>query len=91
MICKASISRFVVIRRGLVVAKFIHIIQCYFFHMLFVDMLYVEICKVVGTWCPFYKYSLTLIPARISNYIHFKVWDEITHPFLNFNGCTVGF
>ena len=25
----------------------------------------------------------------ISNYIHYKVWDEITYPFLNFNGCTV--
>ena len=28
-------------------------------------------------------------PAWISNYIHFKVWDEIPYPFLNFNGCTV--
>ena len=32
---------------------------------------------------------LTLIPAWKSNYIHYKLWDEITHPFLNFNGCTV--
>ena len=32
---------------------------------------------------------LTLIPAWISNYIHYKVWDEITYPFLNFNGATV--
>ena len=22
-------------------------------------------------------------------YIHYKVWDEITYPFLNFNGATV--
>ena len=22
---------------------------------------------------------------EISNYIHYKVWDEITYPFLNFN------
>ena len=28
-------------------------------------------------------------PARISNYIHYKQWDEITYPFLNFNGVTV--
>ena len=21
--------------------------------------------------------------------MHIKVWDEITYPFLNFNGCTV--
>ena len=38
---------------------------------------------------PFYKHGLTLIPAWISNHIHYKVWDEITYPFLNFNGCTV--
>ena len=25
----------------------------------------------------------------ISNHMHSKVWDEITYPFLNFNGCTV--
>ena len=25
----------------------------------------------------------------ISNNIHYKVCDEITYPFLNFNGCTV--
>ena len=33
--------------------------------------------------------GLTLIPAWISNYIHYNVWDEITYPFLNFNGATV--
>ena len=33
--------------------------------------------------------SLTLIQARISNYTHYNVWDEITYPFLNFNGATV--
>ena len=27
--------------------------------------------------------------ACISNYIRYKVWDEITYPFLNFNGATV--
>ena len=42
-----------------------------------------------GTRGPFYKHGLTLIPAWISNYIHYKVWDEITYPFLNFNGATV--
>ena len=31
----------------------------------------------------FYKHGLTLIPAWIVNYIHYKVWDEITYPFLN--------
>ena len=38
---------------------------------------------------PFKKHGLTLIPAWISNYTHYDVWDERTYPFLNFNGCTV--
>ena len=25
----------------------------------------------------------------ISNYTHYNTWDEITYPFLNFNGATV--
>ena len=29
------------------------------------------------------------VPARIRNHMPSKVWDEITYPFLNFNGCTV--
>ena len=28
---------------------------------------------------PFYWHGLTLIPARISNYIHYKLWGEITY------------
>ena len=38
---------------------------------------------------PFYQHGLTLISAWISNYTHYNVWDEITYPFLNFNGATV--
>ena len=41
------------------------------------------------SWGLFYWHGLTLIPAWISNYIHYKLWDEITYPFLNFNGATV--
>ena len=37
----------------------------------------------------FHKRRLTLIPAWISNYTHYNVWDEITYSFLNFNGATV--
>ena len=33
---------------------------------------------------PFYWHGLTLIPAWISNYIHYKMWDEI-----NFNSTFV--
>ena len=43
----------------------------------------------VNAWGPFYKHGLTFIPAWISNYIHYKDWDEITYPFPNFNGGTV--
>ena len=35
------------------------------------------------------EHGLTLIPAWISNHMPGKVWDEITYPFLNFNGATV--
>ena len=45
--------------------------------------------QYIPTRTPFYWHGLTLIPACISNYIHYKVWDEITYPFLTFNGCTV--
>ena len=40
---------------------------------------------------PFYYPILTLIPAWISNYNHYKVWDEITYPFPNFNGQPLTF
>ena len=38
---------------------------------------------------PFYLHGLIWVSAWISNYIHFKVWGEMTYPFPNFNGCTV--
>ena len=28
-------------------------------------------------------------PRMDKNHIHYKVWDEITYSFLNFDGCTV--
>ena len=40
----------------------------------------------VHTRGPFYKHALIL--AQISNYTHYKVRDEITYPFPNFNGAT---
>ena len=45
--------------------------------------------RLKKSWIPFYWHGLTLIPAWISNYIHYKVRDEITYPFLNFSGATV--
>ena len=41
------------------------------------------------TCAPFYYHGLTLIPTWISNCSHYKVWGEITHPSLNFNGTAV--
>ena len=38
---------------------------------------------------PFYWNRFTLIPAWISNHMSSNVWNEIAHPFPNFNGCTV--
>ena len=32
---------------------------------------------------------LTWFNFNPSNYIHFKVWDEVIYPSLNFNGATV--
>ena len=45
--------------------------------------------QCIKTYGTFYSNGLTLIPAWISNYIHYKVLDDINYPFLNFNGATV--
>ena len=44
------------------------------------------ITKLWETYTPIY---LALIPAWRNNHIHYKMWDEITYPFLNFKGATV--
>ena len=48
-------------------------------------------CANLGWLCLQWPLLLTWfnISAWISNYMPGKVWDEITYPFLNFNGCTV--
>ena len=38
---------------------------------------------------PFYYRGFTLIPVWISNHMSNKMWDKITYPFPNFNGCRV--
>ena len=40
-------------------------------------------------WDPFYWHALTVIPTQRRNYIHNKVWDEITYTFTNFNGASI--
>ena len=38
---------------------------------------------------PFHWHGLILISTWISYHNHYKVWEEITYPFPNFNGCTI--
>ena len=38
---------------------------------------------------PFYKHDITLIPAWISNDIHYKVWGDIIYPSPHFIGALV--
>ena len=38
---------------------------------------------------PFTNMEESLIPTWIGNHMPAKVWDEITYPCLNFNGCAV--
>ena len=45
--------------------------------------------QLLTTLSPFYKHALTVIPAWISNQMPSKVWNDIIHPFPNFNGYTV--
>ena len=47
-----------------------------------------NITRWYNNWDPFYNH-LTIIPVLISNGKHYKVWDDVTSPFPNFNGCTV--
>ena len=53
------------------------------------DIEFIEHMEHLETWGLFYKYVLPLISAWISNYIHYKVRDEITYSFVDFNGATV--
>ena len=44
---------------------------------------------IEDAWVPSYWHGSTWIPAWISKYISDEILDEITYPFLNFNGATV--
>ena len=50
------------------------------------NVMYFALASLRG---PFLLTCLTLILAWISNFIHYNVWDVITYPFPNLNGCTV--
>ena len=44
---------------------------------------------IISSSSHYSEHGLTLIPAWISNYIHYNVWAEINFPFLNPNGATI--
>ena len=52
------------------------------------DFMVNKICLLV-TRGPLYYHGSTLVPIRIHNCIQYKVFDEITYPFQNFNGGAV--
>ena len=45
----------------------------------------------IGSRGPFYKGGLTLVPACISNYFHYKVWYDNTYLFPNFLEMGISF
>ena len=49
-----------------------------------------SVSEFIITRDPFYLHGLTLIPAWIHSYIHYKVWYGFAYPFPNFNGATFG-
>ena len=55
------------------------------------DQLDVERCLGMNksSGPPFFKHGSTFILSSICNHMPSKVWDELTYPFPNFNGCTV--
>ena len=54
-----------------------------------IDLVTPTPCGIWSHVLPLCGIQATLNPAWTSNHIHYKVWDEITYPFLNFNRCTV--
>ena len=46
------------------------------------------VCILFGVYAFLYEW-VTVIPAWVSNYTHYSVWDELTFPFPNCNGATV--
>ena len=54
-----------------------------------ITSLSIKITEQVKSCRPWGRLSTTNVPAWVSNYIPRKVFDEITYPFPNFNGCTL--
>ena len=67
------------------------LLLCFLAYVIAVGFSYQAIVSIALTWLlgALSLIWFNLIPAWISNHIHYKVWDEITYSFPNFNGCTV--
>ena len=49
-----------------------------------------RVCGIYPTNCDhFHSHGLNLIPAWKSNYMHYKMWDEIPYTFLKYNRALV--
>ena len=48
---------------------------------LYTSWVWIPLGPLLLTW-------LNITPTLISNYTHYKLWDVIIYPFINFNGCT---
>ena len=58
-------------------------------HIIVKQNIYACRCNKINPTMTSTKVKNKTYPARICNHIHYKVWDEITYPFLNLNGPTV--
>ena len=47
-----------------------------------------QVSSLIVLCGPFHKHGLNVIHARIINPIYYKVWDDITYPFPNFNSAS---
>ena len=51
--------------------------------------LMIQSMLLLNLWYRFIQHGLNFVPAWISKCIHYKVWDEITYSFPNFNSSTI--
>ena len=58
-------------------------------YQMYTKALHTTLVKLARSQGPLYLHGLTLIPAWINNYIHYKVWDKNYLSIPNVNGATV--
>ena len=52
----------------------------FYYRFLLPELIFTKVCDK--------RFCRNTIPTRICNHIHYKMWDEITYSFLNFNGAS---